>query len=57
MQNWALQEFPLITDPVLGDTRIILVSPKTPGNIGAVCRVAANFEVSCSVLGAALHCN
>eukprot|EP00983_Pelagomonas_calceolata_P101448 1158699-Pelagomonas_calceolata.AAC.10 len=34
-----------VPDPVLGDTRIILVSPKTPGNIGSVCRVAACFEV------------
>lgn len=34
-----------IADPVLGDTRIILVAPKTPGNIGAVCRAAACFEV------------
>ncbi|KAF5834308.1 SpoU rRNA methylase family-domain-containing protein [Dunaliella salina] len=33
-----------LPDPVLGDMRIILVSPKTPGNIGSVCRVAACFE-------------
>lgn len=39
------------TDPsqlplLLGGVRVVLVSPKTPANIGAVLRVAENFEVS-----------
>ena len=31
--------------PLLTGVRIVLVSPKTPANIGAVLRVAENFEV------------
>ncbi len=31
--------------PLLSGVRIVLVSPKTPANIGAVLRVAENFEV------------
>lgn len=34
-------ELPLL----LSGVRIVLVAPKTPANIGAVLRVAANFEV------------
>jgi hypothetical protein len=37
-------ELPLL----LTGVRVVLVSPKTPGNIGAVLRVAENFEVGCS---------
>jgi hypothetical protein len=37
-------ELPLL----LTGVRIVLVSPKTPGNIGSVLRVAENFEVGCS---------
>lgn len=35
-------------DLLLEGVRVVLVSPKTPANIGAVLRVAENFEVSCS---------
>jgi hypothetical protein len=31
---------------LLNNLRLVLVAPKTPGNIGAVARVVANFEVS-----------
>lgn len=31
-------------DLVLGDVRVVLVAPKGEQNIGAVCRVCANFE-------------
>jgi tRNA C32,U32 (ribose-2'-O)-methylase TrmJ len=30
--------------PLLSDVRVVLVAPKTPSNIGAVARAAANFE-------------
>ncbi len=30
---------------ILRDIRVVLVSPKRPANIGAVCRAADNFEV------------
>jgi tRNA G18 (ribose-2'-O)-methylase SpoU len=35
-------ELPLLLDGV----RVVLVSPKTPANIGSVLRVAENFEAS-----------
>lgn len=40
-QRPSAQDLPLLLDGV----RIVLVSPKTPANIGAVLRVAENFEV------------
>lgn len=40
--------------PLLSGVRIVLVSPKTPVNIGAVLRVAENFEVRTAMAGAAL---
>ena len=39
----SAEELPLL----LAGVRVVLVSPKTPGNIGAVLRVAENFEVGC----------
>ncbi|GBF98626.1 rRNA methyltransferase [Raphidocelis subcapitata] len=32
------------TQPLLADLRVVLVAPKTPGNVGAVARACANFE-------------
>lgn len=39
-QGWAAADLPLL----LTGVRIVLVAPKTPANIGAVLRVAENFE-------------
>lgn len=39
------QADPAELPPLLSGVRLILVSPKTPANIGAVLRVAENFEV------------
>lgn len=41
-QPAAEHDLPLLLDSV----RVVLVSPKTPANIGAVLRVAENFEAS-----------
>jgi len=40
----STEELPLL----LNGVRVVLVSPKTPANIGAVLRVAENFEVRAS---------
>lgn len=45
------QDLPLLLDGV----RVVLVSPKTPANIGAVLRVAENFEVSAGHI--CVHCS
>lgn len=45
-------DLPLLLDGV----RIVLVSPKTPANIGSVLRVAENFEVGAAAARVSRAC-
>lgn len=47
----AAADLPLL----LGGVRVVLVAPKTPANIGAVLRLAENFEVGRFWLGRRAH--
>ena len=43
------------SDLALRDVRVVLVAPKTPSNVGAAARCAANFDVSASCI-IIIHC-